>query len=214
MLHLCANHYQWAPLPCCKWTKAFSIDEFIGYVEQSVKEKEEIDAGETINLKVSKGIEKVTVPDLNGKTEDQAKDAIKEAGLKAKVEFGEDETKTDGTVIFQDLEANIEVEKDSYITITVNKLPTEKKGTINVNVKSLLGGVVEYEEDGITVKNVKLEIRVNDTSIYSEEVNPQVESISTEFTNKGYVEIKVLIDGIKKAETGMYLEEQTSITVD
>ena len=26
--------------------------------------------------------------------------------------------------------------------------------------------------------------------------------------------IKVLIDGIKKSETGMYLEEQTSITID
>ena len=26
--------------------------------------------------------------------------------------------------------------------------------------------------------------------------------------------IKVLIDGVKKAETGMYLEEQTSITID
>ena len=46
-----------------------------GYVvEQSVKENEEIDAGETINLKVSKGIEKVTVPDLLGKTEDEAKE--------------------------------------------------------------------------------------------------------------------------------------------
>ena len=79
---------------------------------------------------------------------------------------------------------------------------------------------VEYEEvvgneiGEPKVKNVKLEIRVNDTSIYSEEVNPSVESISAEFTNKGYVEIKVLIDGIKKAETGMYLEDQTSITID
>ncbi|MBQ8043123.1 MAG: Stk1 family PASTA domain-containing Ser/Thr kinase, partial [Clostridia bacterium] len=54
-----------------------------GYViEQSVKEKEEIDAGETINLKVSKGIEMTIVPDLNGKTEDEAKTLIKEAGLK------------------------------------------------------------------------------------------------------------------------------------
>lgn len=187
-----------------------------GYViEQSVKEKEEIDAGETITLKVSKGTEKVIVPDLAGKTEDQAKELIKENGLKLKEVYTDvDESKADGTVIYQDLEANAEVDKDSYINITINSLPTEKKGTINVNVKSLLGGAVEYEEDGTTVKNVKLEIRVNDSSIYSEEVNPQVESISAEFTNKGWVDIKVLIDGIKKAETGMYLEDQTSITID
>ena len=199
-----------------------------GYViEQSIKEKEEIDAGEVIILKVSKGIEMVTVPDLSGKTEDEAKTLAKEAGLKVKVEIGTDESKADGVVIFQDLDANSEVEKDKYITITINALPTEKKGTINVNVKSLLGGKVEYEEvvgneiGEPKVKNVKMEIRVKDsgiytteTSIYSEEVNPLVESISKEFTGKGYVEIKVLIDGIKKAETGMYLEDQTSITID
>ena len=186
-----------------------------GYViEQSVKEKEEIDAGETITITVSKGVETVIVPDLKGKTEEEAKTLIKEAGLKTKVEIATDQSKTDGVVLYQDVDANSEVEKDSYITITVNSLPTEKKGIINVNVKSLLGGAVEYEEDGTTVKNVKLEIKVNDSSVYSDSVNPLVESISTEFTNKGYVEIKVLIDGIKKAETGMYLEEQTSITID
>ena len=186
-----------------------------GYViEQSIKEKEEIDAGETITLKVSKGIEMTTVPDLNGKTEDEAKTLAKEAGLKVKVEIGTDESKADGVVIFQDQEANSEIEKDSTITITINSLPTEKKGIINVNVKSLLGGTVEYEEDGTTVKNVKLEIRVNDSSIYSQDVNPLVESITAEFTNKGWVDIKVLIDGVKKAEDGMYLEDQTSITID
>ena len=187
-----------------------------GYVvEQDVDAKKEIDAGETITITVSKGVEKVVVPDLSGKTEDEAKKLIKENGLKLKEVYTDiDESKADGVVIYQDLEANAEVAKDSYINITINSLPTEKKGTVNVNVKSLLGGAVEYEEDGTTVKKVKLEIRVNDASIYSEEVNPLVESISAEFTNKGYVEIKVLIDGIKKGETGMYLEEQTSITID
>jgi len=202
-----------------------------GYViSQSIEAKKEIDAGETITIKVSKGVEKVIVPDLNGKTEDEAKGLIKDNGLKLKQVYTDvDETKADGVVIYQDLEANSEVEKDSYITITINTLPTEKKGTVNVNVKSLLGGKVEYEsildesgnpvldENGEAtqkVKNVKLEIRVNDSSIYSEEVNPEVESISAEFTNKGYVEIKVLIDGVKKAESGLYLEEQTSVTLD
>ena len=187
-----------------------------GYVvEQSVKQDDQIDAGETITLKISKGIEMTVVPDLIGKTEDEAKNIIKENGLKLKeVYTGEDENKEDGVVLYQSLDANSEVEKDSYIEITINALPTEKKGTINVNVKSLLGGATEYEEDGTTVKNVKLEIRVNDSSIYSEEVNPLVESISAEFTNKGWVDIKVLIDGIKKADTGMHLEDQTSITID
>ena len=190
-------------------------------IEQSVKEKEEIDAGETITLKVSKGIEMTNVPDLNGKTEEEAKTLAKEAGLKVKVEIGTDESKADGVVIFQDKEANSEVEKDSTITITINALPTEKKGTINVNVKSLLGGAVEYEEDGVTPKNVKLEIKIKDssthsteTTIYSEEVNPLVESVSTDFTSKGYVNIKVFVNGVNKKETGMYLEDETVCIID
>ena len=93
-------------------------------------------------------------------------------------------------------------------------MPTSKKGTINVNVKSLLEGKIEYEKDGVTEKKVKLEIRVNDAAIYSEEVNPSIESISKTFTNKGYVQIKVLINGVKKSETGMDLESETSITID
>ena len=200
-----------------------------GYViEQSIKEKKEIDAGESITIKVSKGIEKVIVPDLLGKTEDEAKDLIKENGLKLKQVYTDvDESKADGVILYQSLDANSEVDKESYIEITVNTLPTEKKATINVNVKSLLGGKVEYEEAAENeigepkVKNVKLEIRVKDsgkytteTSIYSQEVNPLVESISTEFTGKGWVDIKVLIDGVKLKETGMYLEDQTAITID
>ena len=202
-----------------------------GYViEQSVDAKKEIDAGETITIKVSKGIEKVIVPDLLGKTLDEAKGIITENGLKLKEAYTDvDESKPDGTVIYQSIDPNTEVEKDSYIELTINVLPTEKKGTINVNVKSLLGGAVEYEnvldesgnpvldengEPQKQIKNVKLEIRINDSAIYSEEVNPQVESITAEFTNKGWVDVKVLINGIKKAETGMYLENQTSMTID
>ena len=66
------------------------------------------------------------------------------------------------------------------------------------------------------VKNVKLEIRVNDTSVYSEEVNPLAESISVEFTNKGWVDIKVLIDGVRHSEDylGIDLESKTVITID
>ncbi len=187
-----------------------------GYVfEQSIKADQEIDSGETITIKVSKGAEKVTVPNLIGKTEDEARKLIKENGLKLKtVERGRDDSQNDNTVIDQSLEADSEVEKDSTITITVNSLPTSKKGTINVNVKSLLEGKIEYEKDGVTEKKVKLEIRVNDAAIYSEEVNPSIESISKTFTNKGYVQIKVLINGVKKSETGMDLESETSITID
>ncbi len=50
-----------------------------GYViKQDVDAKKEIDAGETVTITVSKGIEKVTVPNLVGKTEAEAKKCLKE----------------------------------------------------------------------------------------------------------------------------------------
>ena len=190
-----------------------------GYViEQDIKKGEEIDAGETITIKVSKGIEKVTVPNLTGKTESEAKKLIKENGLKLKnVEIGTDENQKDGVVIYQDLEANSEVEKDSYINITINSLPTQKKGTINVNVKSLLErkGKPTTNEDG-TSKKVTVKIMVNESAILTQEVDANLESLSATFTNKGWVNIKVLIDGTRYTEdySGMDLETQTSITID
>ena len=57
-------------------------------------------------------------------------------------------------------------------------------------------------------------VHLTETTIYSEEVNPLVESITTDFTSKGYVNIKVFINGVNKKETGMYLEDETVCIID
>jgi len=205
-----------------------------GYIiEQDIAAKTEIDAGETITLKVSKGVEMVIVPDLMGKTEDEAKSIITENGLKLKYVYTDiNESKPDGVIIDQDLDANKEVEKDSYINIWVNSLPTEKKATINVNLKSLLGagynpkyedvldenGNPVLDENGQPTKKIKyVLVRIfvnNKDEIYKEEVDPRLESVKVEFTNKGYVTIKVLVDGYNLKETGMDLEEETECIID
>ena len=66
---------------------------------------------------------------------------------------------------------------------------------------------------------VKVDIQVNNVSILPEDqqmINAKTESLSTDFTNKGWVEIKVLIDGTRYTEDwlGMDLEAQTSIVID
>ena len=162
-----------------------------GYVvEQSVKENEEIDAGETINLKVSKGIEKVTVPDLLGKTEDEAKTAIKDAGLKLKtVASTEDTTKDDGVVVKQSLEAGTEVDKNSTITITVNKLREKKKTLVVINVQSLLEGTELAEKEKVTVT-----ISVNGTDYNVDRVSPKLSSVTKEITGVGTATIQVKIN--------------------
>ena len=190
-----------------------------GYViKQDVDAKKEIDAGETVTITVSKGIEKVTVPNLVGKTEAEAKKAITDAGLKLKSTYTDnDESKAEGVVLYQDVEADTEVEKNTSISITINRLLKNKKGTVNVNVKSLLGGKIPngYKEDGITPKEVKLKITVNGTTIYEKSVDPRLESISQEFSNKGNVTIKVFLDGVKQGEDRyLDLEYETEITID
>ena len=190
-----------------------------GYViKQDVDAKKEIDAGETVTITVSKGIEKVTVPNLVGKTEAEAKKAITDAGLKLKSTYTDnDESKAEGVVLYQDVEADTEVEKNTSISITINRLLQKKKGIVNVNVKSLLGGKIPngYKEDGVTPKEVKLKITVNGTTIYEKSVDPRLESISQEFSNKGNVTIKVFLDGVKQGEDRyLDLEYETEITID
>lgn len=162
-----------------------------GYViEQSVKENEEIDAGESITIKVSKGTEKVTVPNLTGKTESEAKTAIKDAGLKLKtVVTTEDTTKEDGVVVKQSLEAGTEVEKNATITITVNKLQENKKTTVVIDVQSLLEGTDLAEKDKVTVN-----ISVNGTDYNVGSVSPQSSSVTKEISGAGTATIQVKIN--------------------
>ena len=162
-----------------------------GYViEQSAKENEEIDAGESITIKVSKGTEKVTVPYLTGKTESEAKTAIKDAGLKLKtVVTTEDTTKEDGVVVKQSLEAGTEVEKNATITITVNKLQENKKTTVVIDVQSLLEGTDLAEKDKVTVK-----ISVNGTDYNVGSVSPQSSSVTKEISGAGTATIQVKIN--------------------
>ena len=70
-------------------------------------------------------------------------------------------------------------------------------------------------EDG-TSKKVTVKIMVNESAILTQEVDANLESLSATFTNKGWVNIKVLIDGTRYTEdySGMDLETQTSITID
>ena len=190
-----------------------------GYViKQDVDAKKEIDAGETVTITVSKGIEKVVVPNLVGKTEAEAKKAITDAGLKLKSTYTDnDESKAEGVVLYQDVESDTEVEKNTSISITINRLLKNKKGIVNVNVKSLLGGKLPngYKEDGVTPKEVKLKITVNGTTIYEKSVDPRLESISQEFSNKGNVTVKVFLDGVKQGEDRyLDLEYETEITID
>ena len=184
-----------------------------GYViEQSVKENEEIDAGESITIKVSKGTEKVTVPDLTGKTESEAKTAIKDAGLKLKtVVTTEDTTKEDGVVVKQSLEAGTEVEKNATITITINKKTVNKTSDIIIYFDK-----INNIEEGKKM-NIQLEINgtlynVPDSPNYSSDLsNIEYRSGKPGTSGTGTATVRLKINGVVYDETTLTYGETCTI---
>ncbi|MDO5555761.1 MAG: Stk1 family PASTA domain-containing Ser/Thr kinase [Clostridia bacterium] len=188
-----------------------------GYItKQETAEGKEIPAGTTIVIYVSMGIEQVQVPDLSGKTESEAKTAMTNAKLKWKsTDKTSDSSKPNGVVVNQTISSGSMVDKNTEITITVNEFDEIKTGTIYVNVKSLLGGKVEYEdEDNTEIRNVNLTIKVGGDTVYNETVSPTSTNIKATKSDKGTKEVTVYIDDIWKATKEFNFNTQTSITIE
>lgn len=183
---------------------------------KEISQDEEIPAGSRIIIYVSMGIEQVEVPDLSGKTEAEAKSAITSAKLKWKsTDKTSDSSKPNGVVVNQLISAGSMVDKNTEITITINEFDEIKTATINVNVKSLLNGAIEYEDEEKTkVKNVRLKIMVGSDTIYDETVSPTATKITATKSDKGTKEVTVYIDDIWKATKTLNFNSQTSITIE
>lgn len=200
-----------------KVEEEFSDDVEKNYIiKQEIKEGEKIPAGTTVTIYSSMGIEQVAVPDLSGKTESEAKNAISSAKLKWKsTDKTSDSSKPNGVVVNQSISSGSMVDKNTEITITVNEFDEIKTGTINVNVKSLLGGKVEYEDEEKTVvKNVRVKIMVGSDTVYDEKVSPTSTNIKATKSDKGSKEVTVYIDDIWKATKTFNFNTQSSITIE
>lgn len=110
-----------------------------GYViSQETEANTEAYAGDTVKIHVSKGVEKATVPNVEGKSQSEAKSTLEAAGFVVTVKTSEDSSKENGIVLSQSLSANSSVEKGSAITITVNSYEAQKSAKVTVNVASYL----------------------------------------------------------------------------
>lgn len=157
-----------------------------GYViSQETEANKTVNAGDTVIIHVSTGVKKSSVPSIIGKSEDDAKKTLTDLGLQVTVANDEDSSKENGVVLKQSIDAGKEVEQGSSITITVNKLTETKSATLTVNVKSLLGGKVEYEETNTTntengtsgstnkvVKEVEVKIVAGGDTVYKGKLDP------------------------------------------
>ncbi len=100
-------------------------------------------AGSVIKLKVSSGDGKsqVIVPNVVGKNVNDAKEALEKEKLKVEVEYGEDESKSNGTVLKQSYPQNSVLKEGDLIKITVNRRVVNK----TVNVSGIPAGTTQAE---------------------------------------------------------------------
>ena len=182
-------------------------------ISQETPKDTEIDAGETLKIHVSTGIEQVTVPEVTGRTQAEAKSALEAAGLKVSVTTAEDSSKENGKVIKQSIDAGSTVDKGTQITITVNSYEALKHGTITVNVQSLLKYTPTKDDNGNEkIETAKIKIVVGSDTIYDDDADKKSTSVSAGFDARGTVNIKVYVDGTLKGQHDMNMSTESSYT--
>ena len=173
-----------------------------GYViKQDPIENTEVKAGDTIKVYVSigNGKEQVPVTNVVGKTEADAKKELENAKLKVEIVYEEDTTKTDGVVLKQSVGVGEVVDEGTTITLTVNKIAQIKKGTVNINLKSLLNySNSNATNEVVEVPKVKVEILVGDDVVYRENHTKDTTKITATIEGKGTVTVKVKVDDVVK----------------
>lgn len=203
-----------------------------GYViTQEPAEKTNINAGETVTIKVSvgTGIKQVSVPYVVTKTEEEARKTLTDSGLKVKqVIYTEDTTKDDGKVVKQDIEAGSTVDEGTEVTITVNKIPQIKSGTVKINVRSLEDyKEPEKEEDKNTLNNstatptplptprqVTLKVFVNDEQVEEKKVSEASTNETVKVQGIGTIAVKVYINGNLKKTVYMNLNQEDTLVIE
>ena len=136
-----------------------------GYVvSQEINPDTEINAGETIKIHVSigTGIKEITMVNVIGKSEADAKATLTALNLKVNIGYGEDNSKDNGVVLKQSVDVGTTIEEGTTITITVNKLAETKTATVTIDVKSLTGGYPTNDEDSTIPKTVNVELKYGD----------------------------------------------------
>ena len=90
-------------------------------ISQNPKPNATVSEGKTVNVVLSNGIEQVIVPNVEGKALAKAKSMIKKANMTYKIKKEYSSSVKKDYVISQDLYANVEVDKNTTMTITVSK---------------------------------------------------------------------------------------------
>ena len=86
----------------------------------------EVTADSEVTLLISSGPAQVTIPDLQGMTQEDARSALEELGLSAQFEEREDDQAPEGTVINQAPGTGQSVNPGTTVTVTIARAPTDE----------------------------------------------------------------------------------------
>lgn len=89
-------------------------------ISQNVEAGKKIEEGNNIAVVISKGVEQVKVPDVEGKTLEEAKKLLKKAKLKVDSTSVYSDSVAEGKVINQSIKAGKTVDKNKTVTLTVS----------------------------------------------------------------------------------------------
>lgn len=198
---------------------------------------EEVSLDTTLNITVSKGsqFKDVTVVSVVNKSEAEAKSTLEGMGLKVEVNYEENTNKSDGIVTSQSINSNKVVKEGTAISLTVNKLPTKSKVTVNVNLKSLMKYTepepvqepVQNTDANDTntapttttktpeIKSAKVVIKVGEDNIYSETKKLNTTDISASYNASGVKDVKVYVDDVVKFNKSVdFSQGDQTVTVE
>jgi serine/threonine-protein kinase len=132
--------------------------------------------GDTIALVVSRGKEQVNVPDLSGKTKDEAVAALQSAGLNAgNIATENHDSVEEGRVISQEVAAGQTVDKGTSVNFKVSAGKASKTYTF-----TRAYSLADFNKDGHTAESVSINVVPDgsDTPIASGSLNASAQSVT------------------------------------
>lgn len=127
-------------------------------ISQSIADGEALEENERVWIVISKGLEKVSVPDVSDKKAEDAKVLLEAAGFTVKEEEEYSEDIEEGMVISQDPAGNTEAAKGSTVTIVVSKGEEVKVSKVpNLKKKTVSEAEAALSEVNLKLGNVKQE---------------------------------------------------------
>jgi len=94
-------------------------------IEQEPSGRSQAQQGVQIKLNISTGPERAAVPEVIGRSEDDARAALEAAGFRVSVQTKEDDKADSGTVLAQDRNPGTQLARNSTVTITVATQPRQ-----------------------------------------------------------------------------------------